>query len=374
MADYYVYAWDSSSTPKLESVNFKRLDTLMEFIKNVKKTQKERLVAAEPQRELIEIFMHWNENLSGAPGDTTSEYLHQNNKFGERKANWIIRYLKDKYLVNSSNKIEMLYIVTDGAMSKESVEECIELNEDMHYGTIVFHAFNANPKKNDLSVAAPFLRSRCMVYRNNKLCYGAEIFKKLNYDKINADNILAVRDQLKTYIELKYINKSISDTGVSEGIKKLTMLRKRVYKEFSAKLTKYIHSPADLKANEANSLTPKIDFTAFWKCFFATLATQKEVDETFADMLECIQNKKNSCSFDALNFDEKNDKPVADEPMDNADSIDNDAQSMDDNDDADSMNDDADYRDHGKKKFFMILQKHKEGMSIFQEYLDIMHR
>nr|ACE75196.1 conserved hypothetical protein [Glyptapanteles flavicoxis] len=399
MVDYCVYAWDICSTSKLEDDNFRMLDTLSKFYMNVEKIQEERLVAAGPQRKLTEIFMHWNGNVRGAPGDTTtSEDLHQNNEFGKKKPDWIIRCLKDEHHVTSSDKIELLYIVTDGAISKESVEKCIELNEDIHYETVVFHAFNENPKKIDLSVAAPFFKSRCMVYRNNELCYSADISKKFDYDKINADNFLAKKDQLKSYIKLKYINKSIPDASVPQEVNKLTMLRDRLVQEFKSEFLKYICPSANLEATEKNSPTPEIDSTPSCHLFFASISDEKEVDETFAAMLAYIENNKNSYSFDALKFDTKVDKPVAEEPMDNADSADEDANFMDDDaesindddddadfmdddaesihdddDDADFMDDDADDRDHKEMKFIKILLKREGGISIFIEYINIMY-
>nr|ACE75332.1 conserved hypothetical protein [Glyptapanteles indiensis] len=415
MVNYCVYAWDStSSILKPEDDNFRRLDTFVKFYLNVKKIEEEQLVAGEPQNELKIVFMHWNEDLSGAPGDTTTaEYLDQNNKCGEKKADWIIRCLKDKYLVDSNDKIKLLYIITDGAISNESVEKCIELNEDMHYETVVFYAFNKNLKKIDLSAAASFFKSRCIVYRNNELCYSADISKKFDYDKINADNFSAEKDQLKSYIKLKFINKSIPDADVWQEIKELTMLRDRLRRELTSNSVKYICSPAYLEATETNLPTPKTDSTDLSKRLEVALAKWNVVNETFTAILEYIENTKNSYSFDALKFDTKVDKPVAEETMDDADSadedadstdndaeslddgadpidddaesldddadsIDDDADSMDDDaesldDDTDSMDDDADDQEHKEMKFFDILLEHEEGVSIFKEYIDIMY-
>nr|ACE75330.1 conserved hypothetical protein [Glyptapanteles indiensis] len=422
MVDYCIYAWDSSSIFDLEHDNFTKSDTYVKFYRDARKIEEELWASGKPTTNLFRIVsIHWDEDLRRALEDwKILQYLDQNKKCGEKKPDWIIRSLQDKYLVDSKNKIKLLYIITDGEISNVSLEKFIEFDEHRRFETVVFHALNKDPKKIDLSAAASFSTSRRIVYCTSELCNSADISKKFDYDKINADNFSAEKDQLKSYIKLKFINKSIPDTDVWQEIKELAMLRDRLRREMILNSVEYICSPAYLEATETNLPTPKTDFPDLSKLLEVTLPKWNVVNETFTAILEYIKNTKNSYSFDALKFDTKVDKPVAEETMDDADSadedadstdndaeslddgadpidddadsmdddaesldddadsIDDDADSMDDDaesldDDADSMDDDADNKHRKEQKFFKTLLKHKGGVSIFHEYMDIMH-
>ncbi|CAG5109369.1 Similar to Early 94 kDa protein (Autographa californica nuclear polyhedrosis virus), partial [Cotesia congregata] len=138
----------------------------------------------------------------------------------------IIEWIQQNCYINEPDtKIKLLYIITDGLIEPISVQKCFELNENMNYEMVAFHAIHENLDKIDLSVAASFFKNHCIVYRNRELYDNVNISKEFDYNKINVDNFEAERENLKSYIKLKFINKSNQDTFALQEINKLKLLR-----------------------------------------------------------------------------------------------------------------------------------------------------
>lgn len=312
MVNYFVYAKDfSDSTYGVEYYHSNGLKTLEEFKKDVEKIKEDLLIAGEPLTESKIVYLHWNACCYEVAEDEIARtYVEMRSESSNREPKSFIRFLKNKYIVDENDKIKLLYIITDGAISNESAEKCIELNKDMHYETVVFHAFNEETEKIDLSVAASFFKSRCIVYRNYELCDITDISKEFNYDKINGDNFAAEKGQLISYIKLKFINKFKRGVVIGQEIKNLRNLRDRLANELSLKTPKcpFFDSNFEPKKRRLAMLTFNPD--KFTKLFVAVYEMKEDAENSVGTLMRYLMINEKSYSFDALKFDTKVDQSV----------------------------------------------------------------
>ncbi|AEE09601.1 conserved hypothetical protein [Cotesia vestalis bracovirus] len=233
-------------------------------------------------------------------------YINLDADFDGTKPESIIKYLKKICVGDENNKIKLLYIVTDGVIDKDSALKCSKLNKDMHYETVVFHVLNENLKKIDLSVATSFFKSRCVMYRNGKLFDHADISKEFDYDKVNIYNFLAERNQLRSYVKLKFINKSHQDEDASEEIKKLSNLKDRLLDELSWEKVSKGYKLVYLETKDRNLFLRKIVNTNWYEILNATVyADEFDIEKSMSALINYIVSNVGSYSFDVLKFDTK---------------------------------------------------------------------
>lgn len=166
MVDYFIYVKDYSNlTNGAEYYHSNVLKSIEQFKCDVQNIIEE-LVAEESPRESKVIYLHWGDDCWDVDeGETTSsvDVICQRK---DRDPGYIIRHLQRKYIIGENDRIKLLYIIMNGIINRENIDEFFELNKFMHYEMVFFHVFNEDPEKIDLSVAVPFIKSRCMVYRN----------------------------------------------------------------------------------------------------------------------------------------------------------------------------------------------------------------
>nr|CCQ19280.1 P94 [Cotesia sesamiae Kitale bracovirus] len=308
MVNYFIYASDSStSTAGVKHFHRNGLKTLEQFKKDVKEIEKELLVAGEPPTESKVIYLHWDKYCWGIDeGKVREAYIDLDADFDGTKPENIIKYLKKMYVGDKNNKIKLLYIVTDGAIDKDSASKCSKLNKDMHYETVVFHVLNENLKKIDLSAATSFFKSRCVMYRNSKLFDDADISKEFDYDKVNINNFLAERNQLRSYVKLKFINKSHQDEDASEEIKKLSNLKDRLLDELSWEKLSKGYKEVYLETKNRNLFLREFVKTDWYQNLDATVYDDKiGIKKSILSLINYIVSDPKCYSFDALKFDKK---------------------------------------------------------------------
>ncbi|CAH0714932.1 unnamed protein product, partial [Brenthis ino] len=206
-------------------------------------------------------------------------------------------------------------------ISRESIDECLELNKDIDYEMVVFHAFNEDPEKIDLSVAAPFFKSRCIAYRNNELCDSTDISKEFDYDKINSDNFAVEMRQLKSYIKLKFINKFKRDADDWREIEKLHNLRNRMHRELAKNKPKCPYFDR-MEDKERRILMRRFDLNKYKNYMEMAYVMKTDVEKYVAAMVNYIKSNKKACSLDVLKFKPKVREFVKQKQIDDADSID----------------------------------------------------
>nr|CCQ19283.1 P94-like [Cotesia sesamiae Kitale bracovirus] len=326
MVDYFIYAKDcSDSINRDEDYHIDNFKTLERFKCNVESI-KEQLIVQEPARQLRIVYLNWsdvcwevNEDNVGMKNYTSGDVTELSNVHlcERRDPGCLVRHLRKNYIFRENDRIKLLYIVTNGMVSRESIDECLELNKGVDYETVVFHAFNKDPEKIDLSVAAPFFKSSCIVYRNNELCDSTDISKEFDYDKINSDNFVVEMQQLKSYIKLKFINKFKRDADVWKEIEKLDGLRNRMLIELSENTPKCPFFDR-MEEKERRILMRTFDVNKFKNYIAMAYVMKTDVEEYVAAMVDYIKSNEKSCSFDVLKFDSK----VEEKPIDDADSTD----------------------------------------------------
>ncbi|XP_061729059.1 uncharacterized protein LOC133533983 [Cydia pomonella] len=126
------------------------------------------------------------------------------------------------------NTIKLLYLMTKNKISRVNIATSFAMNEGINYENFVFHAFNDDESPIDLSIASSFLKKRCAIYKNLQLIDDVDISKEFDYDKIKVNNFLIEKDQLQSYIKLKFINKFKHYTVVLKELNKLKKLRSRL--------------------------------------------------------------------------------------------------------------------------------------------------
>ena len=324
MVNYFIYAQDSSfSTFNYTHYETNGLKTVDQFKTDVEDIKKEQLLAGEPSTESKIVYLHWGDDCREVDEEKTRmAFLELRRERVNAEPEWIIRFLKEKYIVDANDKIKLLYIITHSTISNESVKKCIELNQDMHYEMVVFHAFNEEPENVDLSIAASFFKSRCIVYRNGELCDSADISKEFDYDKINDDNFAATKDQLKSYIKLKFINKHSWEIVSAREVSKLRKFRQRLFRELSSKQPVCQYFIEDLKVKERKKNMMTYDLEKFVRVSIAKFEMLHDVEKSIAVLMKYIKNNQKSYAFDVLKFVTKVDRSVKKEQISEVDFMD----------------------------------------------------
>lgn len=318
MVNYFIYVKDfSGSTEGVEYYHTNGLKTMDQFKEHVKKIKEELSIAGEPPTESKTVYLHWGETCWEVKEDEAREaYEELDFDWMGTQPECIINYLKEKYILDKGDNIKLMYIITDGMIDKNSRDECFESNEDMHYETVVFHAFNKDLTEIDLSVATSFFKSRCVVYRNNELYDSTDISKEFDYEKVNVDNFSDEKDQLKSYIKLKYINKFQRDVNALQEIDKLKKLRDRLFEELSSKTVCSGNEKVNLETKDGNVFLREFVRTDWYKNLNAAdHAGKVEIEKSISTLINYIVSDAKSYSFDALKFDEKFGKSVEEEQM-----------------------------------------------------------
>ncbi|CAH0725644.1 unnamed protein product, partial [Brenthis ino] len=314
MVHYFIYAKDfSGSTEGVKHYHENGLKTLEQFKEDEKRIKEELLVGKEPQAQWVTLYLHWgdvcwevNEDIVGMKHHTSGDVTELSNVHicERRDPGCLIRHLRKNYIIHESDRIKLLYIVTNGMISRESIDKCLELNKGVDYETVVFHAFNEDPEKIDLSVAAPFFKRNCIVYRNNELCDSTDISKEFDYDKINSDNFAVEMQQLMSYIKLKFMNKFKRDADVWKEIEKLDGLRNRMLIELSENTPKCPYFDR-MEEKERRVLMRTFDVNELKNYIAMAYVMKTDVEEYVADMVHYIKGNKKSCSFDVLKLKSK---------------------------------------------------------------------
>ncbi|CAG9580070.1 unnamed protein product [Danaus chrysippus] len=296
MVDYFIYAKDcSDSINGAEYYYSNNLKTLEQFKYDVERI-KEQLFGQEPERQFKILYLQWSDicwevnedkvvlkNTSDNSG-LSNEYISE-----KRDPGCIVRHLRKNYIINENDRIKLLHIITNGNISRERIDECLELNKDMDYETVVLHAYGEDSEKVDLSVAAPFFKSRCIVYYNNELCYTTDISKDFDYNKMNSDNFEVEMKQLISYIKLKFINKFKRDADVWREIEKLDNLRNRMVRELSDNTPKFPYFDR-MEERERRILMRTFDMDKFESYIAMAYVMKTDVEKYVADMVDYINS------------------------------------------------------------------------------------
>nr|QZB49168.1 p94-like protein [Cotesia vestalis bracovirus] len=321
MVDYFIFAKDcSDSINRAEDYHSDDLKTLERFKCDVESIKGQSIVQ-EPARQSRIVYLHWsdvcwevNEDNVGMKNYTSGDVTELSNvQICERRdPKCLIRHLRENYIFHENDRIKLLYIVTNGMISRESIDECLELNKGVDYETVVFYAFNEDPEKIDLSVAAPFFKRNCIVYRNNELCDSIDISKEFDYDKMNSDNFVVEMQQLMSYIKLKYMNKFKRNADVWKEIEKLDGLRNRMLTELSENTPKCPFFDR-MEEKKRTVLMRTFDLNEFKNYISMAYVMKSDVEEYVADMVHYIEGNQKSCSFDVLKLKSKVEEQIDDD-------------------------------------------------------------
>ncbi|XP_063365971.1 uncharacterized protein LOC134654460 [Cydia amplana] len=316
MVNYFIYAKDFSGSTQGENYfHSNGMKSFKEFKSDVEKIEKELLDAEEPSTESKIIYLHWGDECYEVDEDATVIAYNelQSGNMGTDPGT-IIEWIKTKSdICGENNKIKLLYIITDGLIDHNEAMRCFKLNEDMNYERVVFHAFNEWEYNIDLSVAASFLKCQCMVYRNYVLYDNVNISEEYDYNKINLDNFADEKENLKSYIKLKYINTFKHDALALQEIDKLKKLRNRLFAELSSKSQK---NESNLNTKDKNVFLAEFVKTDWYINLNAPSHSWKvEVEKAISTLINYIVSDTKSYSFDALKFETKFDNPIEEEPI-----------------------------------------------------------
>ncbi|XP_037296365.1 uncharacterized protein LOC115440338 [Manduca sexta] len=318
MVDFYIYAKDNSgSTIDNKYYHNNGVKTIEQFKNDVEKIKQELLNAEKPSTESKVIYLHWGDRCDEIDEDITRiTYLKHMGDYQGTYPKTIVDWLKENYdICNENNKIRLLYIITDGLIDDNSSRECIGSNQNMHYETVVFHAFNEDRDQIDLSVASSFFKSRCMVYCNYELYDSTDISVEFDYDKINIKNFDSEKDNLKSYIKLKFLTKSKRDASALHEIDKLKKLRARLFEELTSE-SNVKHNQVNLETKDKSLFLLEFVRTDWYRSLFIDVREMTvEVEKSIATLINYIVSETKSFSFDALKFDTKFNKSVEEEPI-----------------------------------------------------------
>ncbi|CAH0720194.1 unnamed protein product, partial [Brenthis ino] len=314
MTNYFIYAKDFSGSTHYDThYHSNGLQTLEQFKKDVERIKTELLVAGEPPTNSKIIYLHWGKSCYEVDEDITrTKYIERQGDEPATEPISIVKWIQENYnICSKTNKIKLLYIITDGLIDYQCADECFKQNENKHYEMVVFHAFNQNLDAIDLSVAASFFKSRCMIYRNYELFDNIDLSNEFDYDKINVNNFAAEKDQLKSYIRFKFINKMNHDALALREIDKLKKLRNRLFAELSLKSQK-----SDLDTKDRNIFLFKFARTKWYKNLTTDIHNEKvDIEKCISTLINYIVSEKKSYSFDELKFETKFDNPIEEQPI-----------------------------------------------------------
>ncbi|XP_023246854.1 uncharacterized protein LOC111643370 [Copidosoma floridanum] len=315
--NYFIYAKDYSiSTDGEEYYHENGLKTFEQFKSDVEQMKQKLVGFKDSPVESKIIYLHWGYDCKEVDEwKIRTTYLQKMDLSPSTDPRTIIYWLKKNCNIDDKkSKIRLLYIITDGMVNSDSVDECFELNQYMHYETVVFHAFHQNLEDIDLSVASSFFKDRCMVYCNNKLYDSIAIGDNFEYDKINIDNFASEQNNLTSYIKLKFLKKFQNNANALEEIEKLKKLRSRLFDELSLKTEQ--KCKVNLETKDRNVFIREFTRTDWYKSLRTSIQVARiDVEKAITAMINYIVSEKKTYSFDALKFDMKFEKPVEEEPM-----------------------------------------------------------
>ncbi|KAI5631637.1 early 94 kDa protein [Phthorimaea operculella] len=262
---------------------------------------------SEAPAESKVVYLHWGDRCSEVDEDTVRDtYLFREGNHNATDPTLITAWLQsENNTFGEHDKIKLLYVITDGLINERLLRRSFKMNMNMDYEKVVFHAINESLHEINLSVAASFFKSHCMVYRNNELIDNTDISKEYDYDKINAFNFASVKEELKSYIKLKFIRKFKTDTTTLQEIEKLKKLQNRLVKELFSPTTSSANSKIDLETKDRNVFLREFVRTDWYKNLNVPMNVENlyDIEYSISTMIRYIRNDSKSYSFDALKFD-----------------------------------------------------------------------
>ncbi|KAL0849873.1 hypothetical protein ABMA28_011806 [Loxostege sticticalis] len=305
MVNYFIYAKNlSASTSGVAFHHQKGFKTLKQFKSDVRRICFESV----PEESRI-IYLHWGHECVEVDEQTTvkaynDRYANGNNTLPETIIEWIKINLQGDY------KIKLLYIITDGQIGAHSLNKCLKLNENVEYEKVVFHGIHRNLNSIDLSVATSFLKGHCTVYRNHEKFDDTDISKEFDYGKISIDNFINEKENLKSYIKLKYINTSKNSATALTEIEKLKELRNKLFADLSQPLEKKIN----LETKDKKTFLCDFKETDWYKNL-NSYDFKIDIEKSISILINYIVCDKKSYAFDALKFESKFSNKVSEEPI-----------------------------------------------------------
>lgn len=318
MINYFIYAKDfSSSTAEDEFFHSNGLETLKQFKHDVENIQNELLLAGEPLTNSKIIYLHWGDDCFEVDEEKAIE-AYKNLEHGNMwtMPTTIIKWIHDNCEncdnCGVKNNVKLLYIITDGRIDASMAESCFNWNRHMKYESVVFHAINFDEEEIDMSVAASFFKNRCKVYRNEELFDDVDVSEEFDYTTINIDNFKAEKDNLKSFIKLKYIGQKTRDDRSLQEIDKLKELRNRLF----ATLTPKPKTEINLDTKDRQAFLTEFKNTDWFKNLNATAQDNKnKIEKFFSTLINYIISEKKSYAFDSLKYENKFYNSVEEEPI-----------------------------------------------------------
>ncbi|GBP27678.1 Early 94 kDa protein [Eumeta japonica] len=164
----------------------------------------------------------------------------------------------------------------------------------------------------DLSVASSFLKNQCIIYRNYELLDETNIAEEYSYDGINVENFDTEKNNLKSYIKLKYINKMKSNTAALEEIDKLKKLRNRLFDD----LFPVQKDKTNLNTRDKNEFLCQFMKTVWYRNLKTPSQDIKaDIEKSISTLINYIVNDNKSYAFDALKLETKFKDEVTEEPI-----------------------------------------------------------
>ncbi|XP_023951462.2 uncharacterized protein LOC112055530 [Bicyclus anynana] len=315
MVNYFIYAKDySGSTEYDDHYHTNGLKTLAQFKTDVEEIKTELAKSEDPPIESRIIYLHWGHICEEVDEETTrTAYLQRQGDGRNTLPERIIEWLKLNYdICSEKGVIKLLYIITDGRIYENSVEECFRSNSNMYYEKVVFHAFNQDQNEIDISVASSFFKSQCMVYCNNELYDDTDISEEFDYDKINIENFASEKDNLKSYIKLKFLKKIKNDARALKEIDNLKKLRARLFDELSCK------TEVDLATKDRKEFISEFVRTDWYQNLTSAdgMGNGKvDIEKAITTMINYLVCENKSYTFDALKFNTNFNTLVEEEPI-----------------------------------------------------------
>ncbi|AIZ48660.1 p94 [Agrotis segetum nucleopolyhedrovirus B] len=298
--DYYVYATDNSgSTDGSKIFNAKGLQTLKDFksiVDNMKRNS---------EAPLKIVYLHWaTECFEVSEKDVRIRYMNRHGRGGGTKPASFIQWIQSNVPVHSAN-LQLLYIVTDGEISQDSVRDsdAILAKKSFVFDHVIFQAINAHVEDIDMSVASMFLRhSKCRLYRNGELQYNVDLTQQFNYDDVTLNNYFEKKNELASYIKLKFLALPVTDSTVLAEIDKLKNLRSKLLKEYE-KMTKPLPSTyGGFESKNRDVFVDAFKQSNYYKMLYVreNRSFNEDVDKLVSTLINYLHNENKSFAFDSL--------------------------------------------------------------------------
>lgn len=307
IATYCIYAADySASTYNDEYYNTNAFKTIEYFKKDVKE-----IMEKEKLNDMEIVYLQWGNDCKHVDEKTIADtYISKSGKSGDTKPQEIIRWIKSNVNLKTS-KIQLLYIITDGQIPSYSVQNCLQMNTDMDYENVVFHAYKYNGHSIDLSVAASFFKKQCAVIRNGEVLNQVNINESYDYDSINIKNFKKEKESLREYIKLKFIALAKTHYHSLQEIEKLKKLRNRLFQEFDFKKSNDISFE---NVFDKDKFIDNFIETDYYKTLQQTVYNDKvAIEKCISTLINYINTDKKSYEFDCLKYDTKYNAEVTEE-------------------------------------------------------------